>query len=479
MLKGCKWFCVSSMLYLVLLVIAANVVSAQTPLKSVNSPEGGRITYGVVDGATSQAAAMASVLRAVHNNCGERPQVGQVFQFRGTDTVGVFFTVMNHPAGNVKVAGLVMAAMNPSQRVEAALVSDNATRFGNTVNAMLKELFNEWHPGSAVAATPSTPKATSTAPAAASGQSAPAAKLRMVTATDNSASIGIPDGWTLDPRSAGGTMLVSGPQGEQIGLSMTRMAIDPTNPNQRRLPHVPGTIVYPFRGDLVKSYPDLFQAWRRANGKPPAQLQVDTIKPTPAPQGNHCVLANGHMDPDGKGMQTFSDYMCAFDPGNYGAYIVTLSHMLVSNTLAEQEHNTLTAIIDSWKVNQEVINQQTAAASQQMAANTQALVQQSQQYVNHIHQIGADATARMNAAQQAHDMQNQAFEQHEDAISRNGQAFSNYLLDQTVVQDNNMYNNGTIGHGTLWNSTADALVRADPNRFEIVQTPNFWKGIDY
>ncbi len=216
------------MLYLVLLLIAANVVSAQTPLKSVNSPEGGRITYGVVDGAASQAAAMASVLRAVHNNCGERPQVGQVFQFRGTDTVGVFFTVVNHPAGNITVAGLVMAAMNPSQRVEAALVSDNATRFGNTVNAMLKELFNEWHPGSAVAATPSTPKATSTVPAAASGHSAPAAKLRMVTATDNSASIGIPDGWTLDPRSAGGTMLVTGPQGEQIGLSMTRMALDPT-----------------------------------------------------------------------------------------------------------------------------------------------------------------------------------------------------------------------------------------------------------
>jgi hypothetical protein len=283
--------------------------------------------------------------------------------------------------------------------------------------------------------------------------------------------------WT--PRSAGRTMLVTGPQGEQIGLSMTRMAIDPTNPQQRRLPQVPGTIVYPFRGDLMKTFPDLFQAWRRAIGKPPAQLQVDQIKPMPAPQGDHCVLANGHMDPDGKGMQTFSYYMCAFDPGNYGAYMVTLSHMLVSNALAEQEHNTLTAIVDSWKVNQEVINQQTAAAGQQMAANTQALIRQSQQYVDHIHQIGADATARMNNAQQMHDMQNQSFEQHEDAISRNGQGFSNYLLDQTVVQDNNMYNNGTIGHGTVWNSTAEALAKADPNRFEIVQTPNSWKGIDY
>jgi hypothetical protein len=38
---------------------------------------------------------------------------------------------------------------------------------------------------------------------------------------------------------------------------------------------------------------------------------------------------------------------------------------------------------------------------------------------------------------------------------------------------------GTIGHGTVWNSTADALVKADPNRYEIVNAPNFWKGWDY
>ena len=67
----------------------------------------------------------------------------------------------------------------------------------------------------------------------------------------------------------------------------------------------------------------------------------------------------------------------------------------------------------------------------------------------------------------------------QDANARNGQGFSNYLLDQTVVQDNNMYGNGTIGHGTHWNTTADALVKANPNRFEYVDKPNFWQGTDY
>ena len=67
-----------------LLVVNACSAPAQTPLKTVNSPEGGRIMYGVVDGASSQAGGMASVLRAVHSSCGERPQVGRVFQFRGS-----------------------------------------------------------------------------------------------------------------------------------------------------------------------------------------------------------------------------------------------------------------------------------------------------------------------------------------------------------------------------------------------------------
>src|ERR1019366_4395417 len=132
---------------------------------------------------------------------------------------------------------------------------------------------------------------------AAGGHSAPAARLHTVSASDTSASIGIPDGWTLDPHSAGGSMLLSGPQGELIGLSMTRTAIDPTNPQKMRLPRIPGMIAYPFRGDLMKEFPALFQAWRRANGRPPAPLQVDEIKPMPAPQGDHCVVANGHMDP--------------------------------------------------------------------------------------------------------------------------------------------------------------------------------------
>jgi hypothetical protein len=58
--------------------------------------------------------------------------------------------------------------------------------------------------------------------------------------------------------------------------------------------------------------------------------------------------------------------------------------------------------------------------------------------------------------------------------TRRSKEFSDYLLGFTVVQDN-----ARNAHGTLWNEDADALVKADPNRFEYVTSPGFWKGIDY
>jgi endo-beta-N-acetylglucosaminidase D len=111
--------------------------------------------------------------------------------------------------------------------------------------------------------------------------------------------------------------------------------------------------------------------------------------------------------------------------------------------------------------------------------HTHALMAMTQQQIAYSQQRTNNTLARAQAEGIAHDQQNARWEQGEDMQSRQVQGFSNYILDQTVVQDNNMYNNGTIGHGTAWNSTADALVKADPNRFEIVDTPNYWRGIDY
>ena len=91
-MRNYERFSVSLVLWLFFVALGSHMAGAQTPLKTIDNPQGGRIIYGLVDGATSEAAAMSQVLRIVHTNCGERPQVGKIFKLRGTNSVAVFFT---------------------------------------------------------------------------------------------------------------------------------------------------------------------------------------------------------------------------------------------------------------------------------------------------------------------------------------------------------------------------------------------------
>jgi hypothetical protein len=88
----------------------------------------------------------------------------------------------------------------------------------------------------------------------------------------------------------------------------------------------------------------------------------------------------------------------------------------------------------------------------------QSLINRSEQIVNQIHQIGHQATQRMDET--------------EDNNARNDAGFDNYLLDQSVVSSGG-------GHQTDWNSEAYALVRSNPDKYQIVDTPNYWQGVDY
>jgi hypothetical protein len=451
-------------------------------LTNITTAQGGIIEYGRVDGATTLPAAMAKVLSQVHQACGEKPKVGQVFRVKGTNSSGVFFTVTDHAQGNRQMAGMVIAAQTGPNQLEVGLVSDSADHFSKTANPMLQQLLAAWHPGGNQSSS-----GTSGGNAATSGAPAKSpVPLHTVTAADNSASISVPDGWKMDPQSGRGTIIVRGPNGEQLGMDMVRTAVDPTNPfqvnaAQRHLSVVvPGTLVYPFRGDLNKDFVNIFQAWRCAGGQGPAKIQVDKIEPMQAAQGNHCVHVMGHMDPDGKGMQAFNDMMCAIDPiASFGGYSVMLDHALLPAAVADKEQDLQKAIVSTYKMNAQVVNQQMAAQMRQKQQSDQAIEASAQQYIGQIHQIGQQATARMNATEAANDAQHAAWNQQENKISQNGQGFSNYLLDQSVVQNNNVGGTGAVGHATVWNSTANALVKADPNKYEIVNTPNYWQGVDY
>ena len=266
-------------------------------------------------------------------------------------------------------------------------------------------------------------------------------------------------------------MTIVGPRGETIQLNLTRMAVDPTNPNQRQLQaggiggNNSGKIVYPSNVNLAKAFPDLFlQFWRLNNAKSP-KIQTEQAELIPGPQGPRCVHVTGQAQIFMPFMEELNATICTTPPSPMDNYLFMLSCSTLPPQVADQQRATAGAILASFKPNQMVINQQVGAmAGPAIAA---------------IHQIGQQATRRYNATQAANDAQHAGYWAEQDHNARNNQDFSNYLLDQTVIQDNNMYGNGTVGHGTVWNSTADTLVKANPNRFEIVESPNYWQGVDY
>jgi hypothetical protein len=438
----------------------------------ISAPQGGRIVYGSAPGATTQAAAMSSMLKTVHNNCGEKPQIGKVFQFTGTNSVGVFFTVTDHPDGNLPLAGMVIATATGPNQAEAAMIYDKAAQFGQTANPMLQQLSGVWHPGAAPAASGS---ATGAQSAPVSGQAGSTARLQTVSARDNSASIGIADGWKLDPQSAGGTMSMIGPNGEQAVYAANKSAVDPNNPQQVQAVRYgiykgTGTMLYAYHPDLGKAYPELLQAWRSSNNLPPAKLQVDKIEPIKG--ASNCVLVTGHIDADGKGMKKLIDDICQSPPVQWGAYTITRTFNIMTDAQSEQEQSTVMAMYQSVKVNKQVINQQMQQKLAQKQQSDQQWLAFGQQQSARINAQGEAAQARFSATEAANDAQHASWNAGQNANAQNNQGFSNYLLDQSVVQNNN-----TGAHTTNWNSAADAMVKS--GKYSYVGNSNYIPGTDY
>ena len=83
---------------------------AQAPLKVIDNASGGTITYGRVDGQATEAGAMGAILQTLHRRYNDKPQVGRVFQVRGTNSAAVFFTLRKRTQDNAQLAGLVIAS---------------------------------------------------------------------------------------------------------------------------------------------------------------------------------------------------------------------------------------------------------------------------------------------------------------------------------------------------------------------------------
>jgi len=442
----------------ILALWSAAAGNAQGGLKTIDPPGGGKIVYGQVAGQSTEAGAMGAVLKSLHTSLGDRPQVGKLFQVRGTESIAAFFSVTRRIGGTGQVAGLLIVAKVTTDRVEAALVTDEASRFPHTLPSMMKTLFGEWHPLAA---------------SGAGGAAGPAASLHPVTLQDRSASISLPDGWQIVPgMSMMGTIVASGPSGESAEMGTTFLAGDTNNPRVQQLMRTlqngglrntmyASAIYYPYGGDPAKTFVYMIQSLRRKAGLPQATYNFTSVTQAPSTSQERCARMLGTADlNDGKGLRELTAVYCTLPPGPAGSWMSMAYTTMAPVAVAAKERATLGAILESFSVNQAVIQEQ----ARRIAAPA----------IEQIHAIGRAAAQQAQSAHEREDIHNSSVYQHWDSMDKRSQEFENYQLGMSVVSDT-----GNNAHGTFWNEDAEALVKSNPDKFEYVSAPDYWKGIDY
>jgi hypothetical protein len=425
------------------LIITPACTRDQSPLKVIDDPSGGHVVYGPVNESTPQAA-MAAVLRYVHTHFNDHPEVGKVFQSRDGQNYGAFFTVNSTGQGNKRVAGLVIVSLAQGAAPAAAVLYDDSNRFAVTEPVLLRALTSAWRSAS----TPS-PSATSSNPAG----------VPPLTATqfpDGSGAVDLPSGWRIT-FSSHGAAVIAGPRGESVLLSNSVGPIyDPGNPQvQARLRYAsPGNRpILCAAGDALQTYLCVIH---RGGAQP--LFQLHDSRPIPAQRAAvQSVLIDADLDlHDGRGLMSCELGLGVTAPGPMGGRTLGLNGTCAPQATAAQEKPTLKAIFDSYRLNDQVVTQQFAADARRSR------------------EAGNNARIQANNAHAAEDAQSAAFQAHMDNIDRFSKSFQNYQLDQTELQDNSQNARGAVP-----NSLADALVKADPERFQTVPTQNFIKGTDF
>jgi len=321
------------------------------------------------------------------------------------------------------------------------VVFDESSRFAESQPAMMKALYAVWHPEGINAAAGSTaPQTYSPARAAASGDVA--AQLVQTSGGDGSASIGLPEGWKIVSLN-GGAISVAGPNGEMVNLGGVFQG-------------------YALGSDLFESYVQITNRLRAGNGKPPATYTV--LERTNLPGNAIQVIFKLDLN-DGVGPRRGSIRL-----GRWGAQAMSVDGSNLPERLAERESGVLLAVIHSYQPNRQVMGQ-----LQQGALNrVQADAARANQQAAAINARREASTAAFNQHMDNLNAQSQSFNAHMDNIDRSSKITQDYILDRSVVRDTENGDRATVSNGY-----ADSLVRANPNRFQVVPSQNLLAGKDY
>lgn len=402
---------------------AQQFTSTQASFKVIDNPGGGQYIYGPLNGSGSMPDAIVYMLRQVHNYVRDRPQVGKFFQSRDGSSVSTFFTASAKNRGNLPIAGLLIVSRAADGSASAAVLLDAKSHFGTAEPGMMKSLSAVWQPVGA-----SSPGA-----AAAQGNSAPprqpgSAPLVQTTGGDHSAVISLPAGWKVTSVSSG-TLTAIGANGEMLFLGGLYQG-------------------FPMGPDLFENFVTITNQYRRNSGLQAGTYRV--ISKSNVPGNAIQVMFKVDLN-DGVGLRKASVRL-----GLWGPRAMSVDGSNIPERLAEEENATLLAVIRSFRQNEQMMAQLRQGA------------------MNRVQADAARANAQSIALNERREASNAAFDAHMDNLDRSSKINQDYILDRTVVRDNE-----NAERGTLSNSYADSLVRSNPDRFQIVPNQDLIKGKDY
>jgi hypothetical protein len=430
------------------LMLSIATVHAQQPNGSgngfitVNAPGGGQYIYGPFPGKGSMPEAVVYMLRNIHQYFGNRPELGKFVQSRDGTQTAAFFGVNAKAVGDKPMTGLFIVVRNGDGSASGAVVFDESPHFATSEPGMMKALYGIWHPAG-INSSSGPAAAQAHAPStSASGAGGVAAPLMQSSAGDHSATIGLPEGWKIVALN-GGAISVSGPKGEMVNLGGLFQG-------------------YALGADLFQSYVEITNRIRAGNGKPAANYTV--LERTTLPGNALQVIFKVDLN-DGVGLRRGSIRL-----GRWGAQAMSVDGSNLPEGLVEKESSTLLAVIHSYQPNSQVMGQLQQGAMNRVHADAARANQQA-----------AALNARREASNAAFDQhmstlnaQSQSFNAHMDNLDRSSKITQDYILDRSVVRDSENGDRATVSNGY-----ADSLVRANPDRYQVVPSQSLLAGKDY
>ena len=418
--------------------------SASPPgnFKVVDNPGGGQYIYGALTGKGTMPDAIIYMLRQVHAYVGDRPEVGKFFQSRDGTSVSTFFTATAKTRGNLALAGLLIVSRATDGSASAAVLLDERPRFGSSEPVMMKSLSAVWHPfgaGFSGGAVSSSSASQGNSPSA--HQRGPA-QLVQTTGGDHSAVISLPAGWKITS-VASGTLTASGSNGEMIFLGMLYQG-------------------FAMGPDLFANFVNISNQYRRQNGLQPGTYHV--LNRMNVPGNATQVMFDVDLN-DGVGPRKGSVRL-----GSWGPRAMSVDGSNIPERFADEENATMMAVIRSYQQNQQMMAQLRQGAMNRVQADAARANAQTAA----INERREASTAAFNQHMSNLDAQSSAFNTHMDNIDRSSKMNQDYILDRSVVRDNE-----NAERGTLSNAYADSLVRSNPDRFQIVTNQDLIKGKDF